>query len=72
PDTEIVVTLPARHREALGPVGADTRVVDPTPLNLFLGSCDLLVHHGGTGSSLTACAFGVPQVVLPQIGNESV
>ena len=26
----------------------------------------------GTGTTLTACAFGLPQLVLPQLGNESV
>ena len=31
-----------------------------------------MVHHGGTGTTLTACAFGLPQLVLPQLGNESV
>ncbi|WP_329580406.1 nucleotide disphospho-sugar-binding domain-containing protein [Kitasatospora sp. NBC_01250] len=69
---EPVVTLPGAHHEALGPVGPDTHVVEPIPLNLLLDSCAAIVHHGGTGTSLTACAFGLPQLVLPQIGNESL
>ncbi|MEV5374523.1 nucleotide disphospho-sugar-binding domain-containing protein [Streptomyces nondiastaticus] len=69
---ESLVTLPAAHHEELGPVGERTRVVEPVPLNLFLESCAAVVHHGGTGTSLTACAFGLPQLVLPQIGNESL
>ncbi|WP_225102142.1 nucleotide disphospho-sugar-binding domain-containing protein [Streptomyces sp. CoH27] len=69
---ETVVTLPGVHHAELGPVGPATRVVEPVPLNLFLDSCALVVHHGGTGTALTACSFGLPQLVLPQIGNESL
>ncbi|MER5659947.1 nucleotide disphospho-sugar-binding domain-containing protein [Streptomyces mirabilis] len=69
---EAIVTLPARYHTELGPVGPATRVVEPVPLNLFLDSCAAVVHHGGTGTALTACAFGLPQLVLPQIGNESL
>ncbi len=72
PGLESVVTLPGRHHQALGPVGAATRVTEPVPLSLFLDSCAAVVHHGGTGTTLTACAFGLPQLVLPQLGNESV
>ncbi|MEU4349638.1 nucleotide disphospho-sugar-binding domain-containing protein [Streptomyces sp. NPDC023838] len=71
-DVETVVTLPAAHHGELGPVGPSTRVVEPVPLNLFLDTCELVVHHGGTGTALTVCAFGLPQLVLPQIGNESL
>ncbi|MEU2287230.1 nucleotide disphospho-sugar-binding domain-containing protein [Streptomyces sp. NPDC013178] len=69
---ETVVTLPAGYHAALGPVGARTSVVEPAPLHQFLDSCAAVVHHGGTGTSLTACAFGLPQLVLPQIGNEAL
>ncbi|WP_345645362.1 nucleotide disphospho-sugar-binding domain-containing protein [Streptomyces tremellae] len=71
-DVEALVTLPGVHHEELGAVGEHTRVVEPVPLNLFLDSCAAIVHHGGTGTTLTACAFGLPQLVLPQIGNESL
>lgn len=69
-DVEPLITLPARHHQELGAVGDRTRVVEPVPLHLFLDSCAAVVHHGGTGTTLTACAFGLPQLVLPQIGNE--
>jgi UDP:flavonoid glycosyltransferase YjiC (YdhE family) len=41
--------------------------VQEVPLNLFLPSCDLLVHHGGSTTGLTAGWFGLPQLVLPQM-----
>ncbi|MDC0772577.1 nucleotide disphospho-sugar-binding domain-containing protein [Streptomyces sp. HD] len=69
---EALVTLPDAHRAELGPVGPGVRVVSPLPLTLFLRTCDAVVHHGGTGSSLTAGALGVPQLILPQLGNEAV
>ncbi|MFJ9775897.1 nucleotide disphospho-sugar-binding domain-containing protein [Kitasatospora sp. NPDC101157] len=72
PGVSPVVTLPAAYHGDLGPVGGATKVVEPVPLNLFLDSAAAIVHHGGTGTSLTACAFGLPQLVLPQIGNESL
>ncbi|GAA2609129.1 DUF1205 domain-containing protein [Dactylosporangium fulvum] len=66
---EVVVTLSAANRELLGAVPEHFRLVEALPLNLFLERCDLIVHHGGTGTGLTAAALGVPQVVLPQWGN---
>jgi len=72
PDVETLVTLSPRHAERLGEVPPSVRVLDPAPLHLFMDSCALVVHHGGTGSALTASAFGVPQLVLPQLGNEPV
>ncbi|RZQ61326.1 glycosyltransferase [Amycolatopsis suaedae] len=39
--------------------------VGELPLSKALPTCDLLLHHGGSGSSLSAMALGVPQVVMP-------
>ncbi|MFH8404406.1 nucleotide disphospho-sugar-binding domain-containing protein [Streptomyces sp. NPDC018019] len=35
------------------------------PLHAVLPACDVLVHHGGSGSAMTALCTGVPQVVTP-------
>jgi len=69
---EIVATVEAAHREALGTLPATVRLVDPTPLQSFLGSCDAVVHHGGAGTTMTATAFGLPQLVLPQLSDTFV
>jgi UDP:flavonoid glycosyltransferase YjiC (YdhE family) len=42
------------------------RLVDPTPLHLFLDECDVIINQGGAGTSLTAIAAGIPQLALPQ------
>lgn len=35
------------------------------PLSPVLAACDLVVHHGGQGTSLTALDAGLPQLMLP-------
>jgi UDP:flavonoid glycosyltransferase YjiC (YdhE family) len=65
-DVEVVVAMTPRDRETVGELPADVRVVESLPLDLFLATCDLLVCVGGSGTGLTATAFGLPQLVLPQ------
>ncbi|GLZ36300.1 glycosyl transferase [Lentzea sp. NBRC 105346] len=65
-DVEVVAALTTENRRMLGRVPTHVRVVESLPLNLFLGTCDVIVHHGGSGTGLTATAHGVPQLVLPQ------
>ena len=36
------------------------------PLTAALPHCSAVVHHGGAGTMLSALAFGVPQIVVPQ------
>ncbi|MBW8699691.1 L-noviosyl transferase [Streptomyces sp. MBT84] len=69
PGTEIVVTLPEPYRTAIGPLPDGVTAVDPLPLHLFLGTCDAMVHHGGAGTAMTATAFGLPQLALPQLAD---
>ncbi|MFB6889250.1 nucleotide disphospho-sugar-binding domain-containing protein [Kitasatospora sp. NPDC056327] len=69
PQVEVVATVEAAFRERLGPVAPNVRVVDPVPLHLLLDGCAAVVHHGGAGTTLTACTFGVPQLVLPQLAD---
>lgn len=65
-DCETVVTVQPEFRQQLGEVPATVRLVDPVPIDLILGSCDAVVHHGGSGTSITAATFGLPQLALPQ------
>jgi UDP:flavonoid glycosyltransferase YjiC (YdhE family) len=66
PETEAVLTVRPELREQLPPVPPSVRLVDPTPLDELLPQCDAVVHHGGTGTALTAVAHGVPPLVLTQ------
>jgi UDP:flavonoid glycosyltransferase YjiC (YdhE family) len=59
-----VFTLSRERAEELGPVPANVRVIEPTPLSQLLRCCTALVHHGGSGSGLTALHHGLPQLVL--------
>ncbi|WP_433170043.1 nucleotide disphospho-sugar-binding domain-containing protein [Actinoallomurus sp. CA-150999] len=70
PDVEAVVTADPEHHATLGPVPRTVKVVPPTPLDLFLHSCDAIVHHGGASTTLTAIGFGLPHLVLPQVSDE--
>jgi hypothetical protein len=65
-DTETVITAASAFRAQLAKVPASVRLVDPLPLDLFLHTCDAVIHHGGGGTALAAAVFGLPQVVLPQ------
>jgi UDP:flavonoid glycosyltransferase YjiC (YdhE family) len=69
-DVEVVVTLTASDKAALGDVPANVRVVESVPLHLLLGTCDAIVHQGGNGTILTAAWFGLPQLVLPQLPDQ--
>ncbi|MGK8503787.1 nucleotide disphospho-sugar-binding domain-containing protein [Nocardia asiatica] len=66
-DAEVIVALSAPDRAGVGELPGHVRVVEEVPLNLFLPGCDLLVHHGGSTTGLTAGWFGLPQLVLPQM-----
>ncbi|MCM2414276.1 nucleotide disphospho-sugar-binding domain-containing protein [Streptomyces sp. RKAG290] len=70
PGTEAVVTVEEEFREAVGPVPAGVRLIDPVPLHLLLDSCAAVVHHGGSGTAMTATSFGLPQLVLPQLADQ--
>lgn len=68
PDVEVVVAAPGLSAELVE--HRQVRVVTGTPLHQFLTSCELIVHHGGAGSTLTSARAGVPQVILPQQGDQ--
>ncbi|MCO1580091.1 DUF1205 domain-containing protein [Crossiella sp. SN42] len=41
------------------------RVIDYLPLTALLARSDAAVHHGGSGSTLTALVAGIPQLLMP-------
>ena len=64
-DVEVVAALPAAERERLGTVPSNTRLVGYTPLHALAPTCDAMIAHGGPGTTLTALAHGVPQLLTP-------
>lgn len=67
PGVTVLACVDRRYREQLGEVPGNVELIDPTPLDLLLHSCDAIVHQGGAGTTMTAVFFGVPQLVLPQL-----
>ena len=52
------------------PLPAAVRHAGRLPLAEVLRTCDLVVHHGGQGTSLTALAAGIPQLIVPGMDDQ--
>jgi UDP:flavonoid glycosyltransferase YjiC (YdhE family) len=69
---DIVVGVDPAFAGALGTLPDRVISVGWQPLNLALPACDLLIHHGGSGSMMTALSCGVPQLALPANADQFV
>jgi UDP:flavonoid glycosyltransferase YjiC (YdhE family) len=66
-DADVLVAVgPDSDPDALGPLPEHVRVERFVPQAAVLDHVDLVVHHGGSGTTLAALAQGLPQLVLPQ------
>jgi len=70
-DCRVLLTL-GRHfdRSALGDVPPNVRVEAWVDQSAVLGSADLVVCHGGSGTLFGAIAAGVPVVVVPLFADQ--
>ncbi len=67
----VIVTVgPNRDPAELGPQPPNVHVERYIPQSLLLPRCDVVVAHGGSGTTLAALAQGLPLVVLPQGANQ--
>lgn len=64
-DAEVLVAAPEADAGALRERFPGLRV-GWMPLDVLAPTCDLVVHHGGGVTALTALAAGRPQLVLPR------
>jgi len=64
-DAEVVVLGGPGDIAALGDTAPGVRVLENAPLRLVLPGCAAVVHYGGSGSTMTAVAAGVPQLGVP-------
>jgi L-noviosyl transferase len=64
-DVEVVVSGAGVHGVERLP--ANARRIGWIPHHHLLPTCDLFVHHGGSGSSMAAITAGRPQLVMPQM-----
>jgi UDP:flavonoid glycosyltransferase YjiC (YdhE family) len=63
----VLVTVgPNNDPAALGPLPCHVRVERYVPQRLVFERCDIVVCHGGSGTTLGALAFGLPLLLLPQ------
>ncbi|WP_410607658.1 glycosyltransferase [Amycolatopsis sp. lyj-109] len=62
----LVATGPSLPEDALGEVPANVRLEAWVPQAALLPHVDLVVHHGGSGTTLGAFGAALPQLLLPQ------
>lgn len=48
----------------------DIRVIGSVPHDWLLPRCALAIHHGGSGTTHSACRAGIPSVILPFAGDQ--
>jgi UDP:flavonoid glycosyltransferase YjiC (YdhE family) len=70
-DAEVVLALTGADADAMSGLPDRVRVVRDLPLHLLLPHCTLLVHQGGNGTLLTGADHGIPQLVLPQLPDQT-
>lgn len=62
----IVLTGGVRVSEQLN--ASNVRLVtENVPLANLMSACNLVIHHGGSGSTMTSTAYGLPQLAIPQM-----
>ncbi len=49
---------------------ASVRGVGRFPLSALVPTCDLVINHGGAGSSMTTIVAGLPQLCIPHYGDD--
>ncbi|MGW0520087.1 nucleotide disphospho-sugar-binding domain-containing protein [Crossiella sp. NPDC003009] len=71
-DAEVVLAVTPADHALLRPVPDGLRVAESLPLHLLAPSCDLVIHQGGLGTTLTTASAGVPQLVIPQLHDQGL
>nr|BAV56010.1 glycosyltransferase [Actinomadura fulva subsp. indica] len=64
-DVEVVALLAPSSVPAGITLPDNVRIPGFVPLDPVLKTCSAIVHHAGTGSTLTALHNGVPQIIVP-------
>ncbi|MEU9132263.1 nucleotide disphospho-sugar-binding domain-containing protein [Kitasatospora sp. NPDC048540] len=65
-DADFLLAVGEADLTHLGPLPANVHPLPWVPLAELLRVCDAVIHHGGSGSTLTGLQAGVPQLLLPQ------
>lgn len=64
---EVVVAIDDASAEELRPMPDGVLAVGRVALNMVLPTCDLVVHHSGSGTTMTSVVTGIPQMIIPVI-----
>jgi len=64
-DAEVIFVLGDVDCTPLGALPNNVHRTGWVPLSELLPTCAVIVHHGGAGTTMTAVAAGVPQLILP-------
>src|SRR5205814_6850784 len=70
-DIDVVVAVTGADADAIGEPPPGIRVVRDLPLHLVLPHCAVLIHQGGNGTLLTGAYYGIPQLVLPHLPDQT-
>jgi UDP:flavonoid glycosyltransferase YjiC (YdhE family) len=54
---------------SIGPLPSNVYSAGFHALSAFLGTCSLIIHHGGSGTTAAPLHYGVPQLVLPSFAD---
>ncbi|MER7765973.1 nucleotide disphospho-sugar-binding domain-containing protein [Kitasatospora sp. NPDC096140] len=65
-DADFSLAVGGADLAPLGTLPDNVRGLPWVPLNELLNRADALIHHGGSGTMLTALQAGLPQLLLPQ------
>lgn len=68
-DAEFLLVRPGRRITRTEPLPPNVRTVDWVPFSEALATCSAVVHHAGGGTVLSALAAGLPQLVIPGVGD---
>ena len=71
-DADFLLTVDPADLSARGPLPPNVHACGYVPLGAMLGSCDAIVHHGGSSTTFTALDAGVPQLVLPELADQFI
>ena len=67
---DVVLAAPNTHAKKWVNDSSRVRAAGWLPIRLLLEQCEAVVHHGGSGTMMTAMRHGLPQVITPHLADQ--